>query len=113
VAQGSSFLSLTVKARPIRIIFFYRDIIKILKAEGRKLTHSLPINASVGNMVRRILKIIREEYLAGQQVRLLEITELKNCLKNSTSMSIGLGFLFAAFGISDFACMASFGCFAS
>ena len=41
----------------------------LVSAEGKKLTKSLPLQASVGNMVRRILKIIREEYVATQQVR--------------------------------------------
>jgi len=40
----------------------------LVNAEGKKLTKSLPLHASVGNMVRRILKIIREEYIATQQV---------------------------------------------
>lgn len=59
-----SIFILTVK-------FFFRDIIQILKAKGRELTKALPINASVGNMVRRILKIIREEYVSGQEVNKL------------------------------------------
>lgn len=41
----------------------------LITAEGRKLTRSLPMQASVGNMVRRVLKIIREEYVATQQVQ--------------------------------------------
>jgi translation initiation factor eIF-2B subunit beta len=40
----------------------------LVSAEGRKLTKALPLQASVGNMVRRILKIIREEYVATRQV---------------------------------------------
>lgn len=40
----------------------------LVSAEGRKLTKALPLQASVGNMVRRVLKIIREEYVATQQV---------------------------------------------
>jgi translation initiation factor 2B subunit (eIF-2B alpha/beta/delta family) len=42
--------------------------VALVSAEGRKLTKALPLQASVGNMVRRILKIIREEYVATQQV---------------------------------------------
>jgi translation initiation factor 2B subunit (eIF-2B alpha/beta/delta family) len=40
----------------------------LVSAEGKKITKSLPLQASVGNMVRRILKIIREEYVSTQQV---------------------------------------------
>uniref|UniRef100_A0A1B6KPN8 Translation initiation factor eIF2B subunit beta n=1 Tax=Graphocephala atropunctata TaxID=36148 RepID=A0A1B6KPN8_9HEMI len=50
-----------------------QDIIQILKEEGKKLNHALPINASVGNMVRRILKIIREEFVAGQENKQEEV----------------------------------------
>jgi translation initiation factor 2B subunit (eIF-2B alpha/beta/delta family) len=53
-----------------KISFSYsRDLMVLVSAEGKKLTKSLPLQASVGNMVRRILKIIREEYVATQQVR--------------------------------------------
>jgi len=52
-----------------KISFSYcRDLMALVNAEGKKLTKSLPLHASVGNMVRRILKIIREEYIATQQV---------------------------------------------
>ncbi|XP_023727047.1 translation initiation factor eIF-2B subunit beta-like [Cryptotermes secundus] len=45
-----------------------QDLVALVSAEGRKLTKALPLQASVGNMVRRVLKIIREEYVATQQV---------------------------------------------
>lgn len=41
---------------------------KLIKRNGKFLIDSVPLEASIGNMVRRILKIIREEY----------ISELKN-----------------------------------
>ncbi|XP_054278331.1 translation initiation factor eIF-2B subunit beta [Macrosteles quadrilineatus] len=62
-----------------------QDIIKILKAEGRKLSNALPIHASVGNMVRRILKIIREEYVAGQQNKQEEVDPQESLHKIVTS----------------------------
>nr|CAD7202546.1 unnamed protein product [Timema douglasi] len=42
------------------------DLMKLIRLEGKQLIRSLPLQSSVGNMVRRILKIIREEFLTGQ-----------------------------------------------
>lgn len=39
-----------------------------IRRHGRHLHKALPLHASVGNMIRRVLKIIREEYAAGQKV---------------------------------------------
>ncbi|KAI4495393.1 hypothetical protein M0802_008783 [Mischocyttarus mexicanus] len=38
------------------------NLMDIITKNGKYLTESLPLEASIGNMVRRILKIIREEY---------------------------------------------------
>ncbi|XP_046661407.1 translation initiation factor eIF-2B subunit beta [Homalodisca vitripennis] len=61
------------------------DIIQILKLVGRKLNNALPIDASVGNMVRRILKIIREEYVAGKENKLEEAGPQESLHKIVTS----------------------------
>ncbi|KAK9504218.1 hypothetical protein O3M35_010600 [Rhynocoris fuscipes] len=39
------------------------DLINMIKTQGRAITKSMPLHSSVANMVRRILKIIREEYV--------------------------------------------------
>lgn len=35
---------------------------EIIRKEGRRMTAAQPSETTVGNMVRRVLKIIREEY---------------------------------------------------
>ncbi|XP_014272490.1 translation initiation factor eIF2B subunit beta [Halyomorpha halys] len=40
------------------------DLLQIIKIQGKKITKNMPSHSSVGNIVRRILKIIREEYLS-------------------------------------------------
>lgn len=44
-----------------------QDIINLITCVGKILKNALPVEASVGNMVRRVLKIIREEYVAGHK----------------------------------------------
>ncbi|XP_052778168.1 translation initiation factor eIF-2B subunit beta-like [Mya arenaria] len=39
-----------------------KELMEIVRAEGRKLMASQPAESAIGNMVRRVLKIIREEY---------------------------------------------------
>lgn len=39
-----------------------------IRAHGRYLHKALPLHASVGNMARRVLKIVREEYAAGSKI---------------------------------------------
>lgn len=39
-----------------------------IRTHGRYLHKALPVHASVGNMARRVLKIVREEYAAGREV---------------------------------------------
>lgn len=41
-----------------------------IRTHGRFLHKALPLHASVGNMARRVLKIVREEYAAGHKVSL-------------------------------------------
>ncbi|XP_020894774.1 translation initiation factor eIF-2B subunit beta [Exaiptasia diaphana] len=38
------------------------DLMEIVKREGKRLSNAQPTESAVGNMVRRVLKIIREEY---------------------------------------------------
>uniref|UniRef100_A0A3B4AWV2 Translation initiation factor eIF2B subunit beta n=1 Tax=Periophthalmus magnuspinnatus TaxID=409849 RepID=A0A3B4AWV2_9GOBI len=38
------------------------DLMEIIRKEGRRMTAAQPSETTVGNMVRRVLKIIREEY---------------------------------------------------
>lgn len=35
---------------------------ELIRTEGRRMTAAQPSETTVGNMVRRVLKIIREEY---------------------------------------------------
>ncbi|XP_023704921.2 translation initiation factor eIF-2B subunit beta [Cryptotermes secundus] len=62
-----------------------QDLVALVSAEGRKLTKALPLQASVGNMVRRVLKIIREEYVATQQNKQEEIDAQESLHKIVTS----------------------------
>lgn len=38
------------------------DLMEIIRTEGRRMTAAQPSETTVGNMIRRVLKIIREEY---------------------------------------------------
>lgn len=38
------------------------DLMEIIRKEGRRMTAAQPSETTVGNMVLRVLKIIREEY---------------------------------------------------
>lgn len=40
-----------------------------IRFHGHYLHKALPLHASVANMARRVLKIVREEYAAGRKVR--------------------------------------------
>lgn len=44
-----------------------QDLINLITYVGKILKNAFPVEASVGNMVRRVLKIIREEYVAGHK----------------------------------------------
>ncbi|PSN50088.1 Translation initiation factor eIF-2B subunit beta [Blattella germanica] len=50
-----------------------QELVDLVSTEGKKLTKSLPLQASVANMVRRMLKIIREEYVAMRQDKQEEV----------------------------------------
>uniref|UniRef100_A0A1B6CAH8 Translation initiation factor eIF2B subunit beta n=1 Tax=Clastoptera arizonana TaxID=38151 RepID=A0A1B6CAH8_9HEMI len=50
-----------------------KEIIHLIKSEAKFLTKAVPFHTPVGNMVRQILKIVREEYVAGCKDRLEEI----------------------------------------
>ncbi|XP_067008747.1 translation initiation factor eIF2B subunit beta [Anabrus simplex] len=62
-----------------------KELLKLISAEGRRLIKSLPIHASVGNMVRRILKIIREEYVVGRKNKQEEVDPQESLHKIVTS----------------------------
>uniref|UniRef100_A0A3P9LLK0 Translation initiation factor eIF2B subunit beta n=1 Tax=Oryzias latipes TaxID=8090 RepID=A0A3P9LLK0_ORYLA len=38
------------------------DLMEIIRKEGRRMTAAQPSETTVGNMIRRVLKIVREEY---------------------------------------------------
>lgn len=40
---------------------YFRELMSLVKANGRYLKESLPLEESIGNMVKRVLHIIREE----------------------------------------------------
>lgn len=44
---------------------------EIIRKEGRRMTAAQPSETTVGNMVRRVLKIIREEYARYANLTLL------------------------------------------
>lgn len=46
----------------IFIRYVLGDLMEIIRKEGRRMTAAQPSETTVGNMVRRVLKIIREEY---------------------------------------------------
>ncbi|KAK6179184.1 translation initiation factor eIF-2B subunit beta [Patella vulgata] len=43
------------------------DLMNVLKTEGKRLMASQPSETVIGNMVRRVLKIIREEYASASR----------------------------------------------
>ncbi|OWF40818.1 translation initiation factor eIF-2B subunit beta-like [Mizuhopecten yessoensis] len=42
-----------------------KDVMEVLKEDGRKMMMSQPSETAVGNMVRRVLKLVREEYASA------------------------------------------------
>lgn len=38
------------------------ELMELIRAEGRRMAAAQPSETTVGNMVRRVLKVIREEY---------------------------------------------------
>lgn len=38
------------------------ELMDLIRTEGQRMTAAQPSETTVGNMVRRVLKIIREEY---------------------------------------------------
>lgn len=53
--------------------FSFSQLISLVSGIGKKLVQLLPLQPTVENMVHRILKIIRDEYVAGQKVSFHEI----------------------------------------
>ncbi|XP_052274770.1 translation initiation factor eIF-2B subunit beta-like isoform X2 [Dreissena polymorpha] len=68
--QGSFNVAYTTVSLLVRIISQTKwsnakELMDIVRAEGKKLMSSQPSESAIGNMVRRVLKIIREEYASG------------------------------------------------
>lgn len=53
----------------------------LIKLRLKKIVEILPQEATTNNIMRHILKIIREEYDAGFKVRVIVITLKKNFVK--------------------------------
>lgn len=49
-------------------LFIIRELLNQLRQYGMKITLELPLQFIVGNIVRRILNIVREEYTAARKV---------------------------------------------
>lgn len=49
-------------------IIIIRELLSQLREYGMKITSALPLQFIVGNIVRRILNIVREEYTAARKV---------------------------------------------
>lgn len=49
-------------------LLFKRELLSQLREYGMKITSALPLQFIVGNIVRRILNIVREEYTAARKV---------------------------------------------
>uniref|UniRef100_A0A3Q3WRE0 Translation initiation factor eIF2B subunit beta n=1 Tax=Mola mola TaxID=94237 RepID=A0A3Q3WRE0_MOLML len=45
------------------------DLMEIIRKEGRRMIAAQPSDTTVGNMIRRVLKIIREEYASEENFR--------------------------------------------
>jgi translation initiation factor 2B subunit (eIF-2B alpha/beta/delta family) len=52
----------------VYFFFFLRELLNQLRDYGMKITSALPLQFIVGNIVRRILNIIREEYIDARKV---------------------------------------------
>ncbi|XP_025110515.1 translation initiation factor eIF-2B subunit beta-like [Pomacea canaliculata] len=71
-----------------------KELMEIIRAEGKKLMAADPSESVVGNMVRRVLKIIREEYASGAKgVDSTDETDAQESLHN---------LLLAEGGVEDF-----------
>lgn len=46
----------------LHIINYFRDLINLIKTCGKLLVKELPLQTSAENMIRRMLKIVRDEY---------------------------------------------------
>lgn len=58
LSQSSTFKEILF---PLKC-FVSGDLMEIIRNEGRRMTTAQPSETTVGNMIRRVLKIIREEY---------------------------------------------------
>ncbi|MBN3294903.1 EI2BB factor, partial [Amia calva] len=65
------------------------DLMEIIRKEGRRMTAAQPSETTVGNMVRRVLKIIREEYARGKRMLLtpLQMSNRLRCVTHASARS--------------------------
>ncbi|KAL1139159.1 hypothetical protein AAG570_009219 [Ranatra chinensis] len=52
-----------------------QDLLQTIRSQGKIITRKLPFESSVGNMVRRVLKIVREEYASCKNKQADEVEE--------------------------------------
>jgi len=50
------------------LFFIFRELLNQLREYGFQITSALPLQFIVGNIIRRILNIVREEYTAARKV---------------------------------------------
>lgn len=62
-----------------------RDLIYLIKTCGKILVAELPLQTSAENMIRRMLKIVRDEYMTA---RLIKENEERNLKENEVSSPI-------------------------
>lgn len=61
--KAESFPGLTSRWLLLSSLFWtVGELMELIRREGRRMTAAQPSETTVGNMVRRVLKIIREEY---------------------------------------------------
>ncbi|XP_033324941.2 eukaryotic translation initiation factor 2B subunit beta [Megalopta genalis] len=64
-----------------------KNLMDVIRLNGKYLVESIPLESCIGNMVRRILKIIREEYTSGLQNKIEETDPQESLHKILTAES--------------------------
>lgn len=67
-------------------MFYLRKLMDIIIFNGKHLIEAAPLEESIGNMVRRILQIIREEYSELKNKTTTELTTME--LKSKTEEAV-------------------------
>jgi translation initiation factor eIF-2B subunit beta len=65
----------------------FSDLLKVLKSLGKSFISVEPLQFSVGNIVKRILHIVREEYNKFPNLHLLQAEEKQKKLMSMTSLN--------------------------